>query len=882
MKSRYVFLTMAMAMGVSGQAKVTLAPIFGNGMVLQRNAKVLFSGMATPQRTVEISTSWDGKKYRTRSDADGKWTLTVPTASAGGPFTMTFSDGERLVLSDLLLGDVWFCSGQSNMEMPVKGFRGQPTAGSLPYIAAADGNRPLRLFSQEHAWNTRPQTSSVKGEWRHATSDAVADFSAVGYFFGNRLQKNLGVPVGLVNCSWSMSTIQAWMSRESLEKFPEVKLPDYEQTNFGWTEGTPTLLYNGMVNPWKGFPVKGVVWYQGEANTPEPMLYEKLFPEMVSQWRKHFGNDEMPFYYVQLVPFQAVTDDDTEWAWFRQVQSDLQSKVSGVTMITTADCGDEKFIHTPHKIKIGERIADVAMAKTYGQKGIADAPSYKSAHVENGAVIVEFNGGEDGLTPELQNVEGFELVDSAGNVVKAQAEIVRSTNQVKVWSDAVKNPVEVRYGFHNYYKAELCNNLGLPASPFRAVLKRKRAYLWIDAEANLARFATRDSIDFYCKRIREAGFTDIVVDVRPITGEVLYDSKYAPRMTEWGGKKAADFDYLGYFIEQGKKNGLGVLASMNTFCAGHNYFDRGLVYSQHPEWASVVYNPERGLIPITQEKEKYGGMVNPNDTAYQSYIINIMKEIATKYPQLEGIVTDRVRFDGITADFSDMSRKAFEKYVGKRLQRFPEDIFEWCKGTDGKPVMKKGKYFKQWIEWRSMVISDFMARARKEVKAANPRMGFDTYTGAWYPSYYEVGVNFADPSYNPAADFDWATAKYQKTGYIRNIDTYFTGNYYTDVTVADYLKTNKLVKNETDLSAQSGDWYCVEGSCRHLRSILGGHPFVGGVLVDQFYDNPARLSATIAENLKDADGLMVFDLVHIVTKNLWNEIEAGLWKGGLR
>ena len=161
-------------------------------------------------------------------------------------------------------------------------------------------------------------------------------------------------------------------------------------------------------------------------------------------------------------------------------------------------------------------------------------------------------------------------------------------------------------------------------------------------------------------------------------------------------------------------------------------------------------------------------------------------------------------------------------------------------------------------------------------------MGFDTYTGAWYPSYYEVGVNFADPSYNPAADFDWATAKYQKTGYIRNIDTYFTGNYYTDVTVADYLKTNKLVKNETDLSAQSGDWYCVEGSCRHLRSILGGHPFVGGVLVDQFYDNPARLSATIAENLKDADGLMVFDLVHIVTKNLWNEIEAGLWKGGLR
>ncbi len=407
----------------------------------------------------------------------------------------------------------------------------------------------------------------------------------------------------------------------------------------------------------------------------------------------------------------------------------------------------------------------------------------------------------------------------------------------------------------------------------------KPALMWIDAEANFERFSHKDSIDFYLKKIKSLGFTDAVVDVRPITGEVMFDSKYAPRMLEWNGAPCGDFDYLGYFLECGHKLGLKIHASLNVFCAGHNYFDRGLVYSGHPEWASTVYNPDRGLIPITEEKDKYGGMTNPLNEEYRTHMLNVLKELVAKYPSLDGLILDRVRYDGISADFSDLSRNAFEAYIGEKVENFPDDILRWDK-SGNRPVPVLGKWSKKWFEWRTKVITDFMATMRKEVKAVNPKISFGTYTGAWYPSYYEVGVNFASRNYDPSKDFDWATADYKNNGYAELLDLYVTGNYYTDVTIKEYKKNNRLVWNETDSQAQQGTWYCVEGSCQHLRQILCGHPFIGGILVDQFYDNPKKLTATIAENLKDADGLMVFDIVHIITKNLWKEVEAGMKKGG--
>jgi uncharacterized lipoprotein YddW (UPF0748 family) len=292
--------------------------------------------------------------------------------------------------------------------------------------------------------------------------------------------------------------------------------------------------------------------------------------------------------------------------------------------------------------------------------------------------------------------------------------------------------------------------------------------MWIDATANIERFNNKDTIDYYLEKLKDLGFTDIVVDVRPISGHLLYQSEYAPLLTEWKGKEVQyTFDYLGYYIEKAHKLGLKVQASLNTFVAGHNYMDEGPIYEGgKAEWATIVYPPneEVKFISITEEKNKYSAMVNPINEEYQEYILNIFREIVEKYPELDGIILDRVRYDGFTADFSDLSRRKFETYLGKELDLFPDDIYRWKKDEQGNFYPERGKYFLQWFEWRASVIYNFMAKAKKVVKEVNPEISFGTYTGAWYPSYFEVGVNFASKHYDPSADYDWASPNYKDQG----------------------------------------------------------------------------------------------------------------------
>lgn len=877
---------------LTANAEITMPSFFSDNMVLQQKSTVTFRGTADPDTKVTIKTGWDNKKVNTKSDNQGNWSVDIATPAFGGPFDIVVSDGTAKTLNDIYVGEVWLCSGQSNMEMPMRGFTGQPVENSQEMIAEANSRRNIRLFRQENAWSTTGMNDIANAKWELPSSDAVAQFSAVGYVFADQLEKSLDVPVGIIQCAWSMSTIQAWMPRETFaSQFPDTELPDINGTekDFGWLQGTPTLLWNAMVNPWKGFPIAGVLWYQGEANTPNAELYRKLFPAMVSDWRKLFNNENLPFYYAQLAPWKDMGCEKTLWSDFRQVQSDLLSEVKNTGMVTTGDLGDSTFIHFPKKIQVGKRFAYLALNNAYGNKGImSEAPIAVSCEKnEDGTYWIRFKGGEKGLTPENKELSGFELVDFKGKVYPAKAQILNSSNVVRVWSEQVPYPVEVRYGYHNYYESSLFNNVGIPAAPFKMEIKHKTAatqkpaLMWFDAEANFRRFSNTDTIDYYLSKIKSLGFTHAVVCLRPITGEVLFDSDIAPIHKEWEGENHPGFDYLGYFIEQGHKLGLEVLASMNVFCAGNNHKERGVVYEGHPEWASYYYDPVKGIIPITKLKgpNKYGAMVNPINEEYQKYIISIMKEIITKYPTVDGLMLDRVRYDGINTDFSDMSRKKFEEYIGQKVKNFPNDILSWKKdGERYAPVY--GKLAKLWAEWRTKNITEFMARARKEVKATNPNVDFCTYTGAWYPSYFEVGVNFASKDYDPSKDFEWATPNYKNYGYAELIDIYATGNYYTDITLEDYRKSNKLVWNETDSQAQSGTWYCVEGSCQKLREILGKNDFMGGILVDQFYNNRPDLSRTIAQNLKDSDGLMVFDIVHIITKDLWKEVEEGMKKGG--
>lgn len=456
------------------QGKVKLTSIWGDNMVLQQNAEVLFSGTANPNKQLTIVPSWDLKKITTTVDADGKWHSKISTPSAGGPYSISFYDGEELTLKNILIGEVWFCSGQSNMEMPVRGFRGQPVYDSQKYIVNADSKRPLRLFTVKRDWSTTEKEEGIKGEWQELSPKTIGDFSATAYFFGNLLEKTLHIPVGLIHCSWSASKIEAWMNREVLKNFNSIKLPQIDQKEFGWPAGTPTLLWNAMVNPWKDFPIRGVIWYQGEANSSDPQLYKMLFPAMVRQWRNFFHNENMPFYFVQIAPFSAKGKNNFEWAWFRQCQLELMSEVPNVGMAITTDAGSELFIHPPYKIKIGERLAYWALAKTYHIDGfLYSGPVYQSCSQKDNAIEITFKYGQDGLIPENQQLKGFELVDSKGNIFPAHAEIINGSNRVKVWNDSVVNPIEVRYCFRNYMEGNLFNNAQLPASPFRAVIKKQ-------------------------------------------------------------------------------------------------------------------------------------------------------------------------------------------------------------------------------------------------------------------------------------------------------------------------------------------------------------------------------------------------------------------------
>lgn len=455
---------------------VSFNSIFSDNMVLQQNATVTLRGQVAAGQQVKIKTSWNDNTVTTHTDADGNWAVKVDTPSAGGPYTITATDRDgRLTLSNILVGDVWVCGGQSNMEMPMRGFSGQPAVGTIDYIVKADANRDLRLFHQTKEWSTTPRTQPAGGSWTVATPATVGDFSAVGYIFGDYIQEVLDIPVGLIQCCWSNSKIEAWMPEQAFtEHFPDIELPQKDATEFGWLEGTPTLLFNGMVSPWEGFPVKGVIWYQGEANNPYPDLYPRLFPVMKQEWEKVFVNDSLPFYYVQLAPFNAGDGQAFNYADFRQAQVEIQRTVPNVSMVTIGDLGDSIFIHAPKKIKVGERLAYQALDHTYGRKGAdVDAPIARTCgyNPETREIWVTFDNVGHGLIPTQCTLEGFEVVDADGNIYPAEKAKAFGGEGITVWSP-IDDPVEVRYCHRNYYESTLFNNAGIPASPFKLKINK--------------------------------------------------------------------------------------------------------------------------------------------------------------------------------------------------------------------------------------------------------------------------------------------------------------------------------------------------------------------------------------------------------------------------
>ena len=404
---------------------------------------------------------------------------------------------------------------------------------------------------------------------------------------------------------------------------------------------------------------------------------------------------------------------------------------------------------------------------------------------------------------------------------------------------------------------------------------QKRVMLWFDAHANYTRLSSADSIRFYLQKSKVAGVTDVVIDVKPITGMVLYKSRYAPYLSEWNGHKMPEnLNVLQTFIDEGHQLGLTVHASINVFSGGHNLFRKGIIYDKHPEWQSINYL-DSGLTKISDIRSKYSGMLNPADPDVQRYQLNILRELIARHPKLDGVILDRVRYDGIEADFSPVSRKLFEKYIGKEVANFPSDIFYYTK-KEGKSVKVPGPLHKQWIEWRASVIYNFLVKARATAKKANKNIIFGDYTGAWYPTYYEVGVNWASNKFDVAKEYNWATPKYQQYGYAELLDLYTTGCYYYEVSKKEVEESNtyRAARTEAGMSTQRSPVYSVEGSAeRAMELTKGAAPVLGGLYVEQYEKNKDQFIKAMQMCLDKTNGLMIFDLVHIVQRNWWDAIQ---------
>jgi sialate O-acetylesterase len=443
-------------------AEVKLPAIFGDHMVLQQQTGAPIWGRATAGKTVRVSTSWNKKSYSVMADSEGKWKVRVSTPDAGGPFSISISDGQPLVLNNIMIGEVWICSGQSNMEMKMKGYRNQPVLGSTEAIATS-ADPEIRLFTVEHKTSLTPQ-DDFNGKWSECLPENVAEFSATAWFFGQMVHKVLKVPVGLIVSSWGGTRIEPWISETGNREFDFVKLPDMNLTG-NLSPQLPTVLYNAMIHPMVGYAFRGALWYQGEANRLEPDKYEKLLPGLVKNWRSLWGIGDFPFYFDQIAPYDYGANSLNS-AFLREAQLKASNTITNAGMACLMDTGEKDCIHPANKKAAGERLAWLALAKTYGKKGFeCSGPVLKEMKVEGSLVFLTFDHAQNGLTTFGKELINFRVAGENKVFVVAKAAITNAG--ITLFAPSVLKPVAVRYAFDDFVTGELFNTEGLPASSFR-------------------------------------------------------------------------------------------------------------------------------------------------------------------------------------------------------------------------------------------------------------------------------------------------------------------------------------------------------------------------------------------------------------------------------
>ena len=467
MKRQVLILSLLVMAITALDAKVVLPSVFSDNMVLQQQSDVAFWGKAEPGKKVTVSASWMKSKVVVLAGDDGKWSTTVQTPTAGGPYEITFNDGDRLTLDNVLIGEVWICSGQSNMQMPMEGFQGQPVKDAAEYIMTAKSSVPVRScnFVRTKSFDL---LDDCEAKWYEHTPDGVAEASAVAYFFARRLHEVLDVPVGVINLSWGSTPIEAWMDPKLLaEEFPQISLSHIETRQ--WPHKKPHqaagVLYNAMLYPLAGYTAKGFIWYQGCSNGKDPQLYKMLQPAFVRMLRRDWRDDKMPFYYTQLAQYKTINPE------LRWVQAQNLAEIPYSGMATAFDVGEYDCIHPANKKVVGDRLAYIALEKDYGyDRTDACTPVPVSFEFADGEAIVNFQVGKLGLSPRRVDIDGFELAGEDGVFYPAKARVAEDGGKyIKVYKcPEVKRPVAVRYGMEYWCTPTLYNCYGIPASPFRS------------------------------------------------------------------------------------------------------------------------------------------------------------------------------------------------------------------------------------------------------------------------------------------------------------------------------------------------------------------------------------------------------------------------------
>lgn len=427
-------------------AEVKLHGLFTEGMVLQQGTKVPVWGTAADDEKVTVKIQ-DQEVSTTAKN--GKWIVNLNNLKAGGPYEMTVKGTNTIEFKDVLVGEVWVCSGQSNMEWPMTLSRNPKED-----IAKSE-NSKIRLFFTPKTPNGTPQTEL--GAWKGPTTwmtcgpKTVPNFSAVGYFFGRDLQKARNVPVGLIQSAWGGTPAEAWTSKDVLENTPGLK--GLKGSN----------LYNGMIAPLMPFAIKGVIWYQGESNAGQAYQYRTLFPAMIKNWRDDWKQGNFTFLFVQLAPWDVPKEQT--WPELREAQLITAQKVPNTAMVVITDVGDPKDIHPRDKDPIGARLALCAQALAYGEKITYSGPEYTGMKVEKNKAILSFKHVGKGLLAKGGPLTGFTIAGADKKFVKADAVI--EEDKVIVSCPTVETPAAVRFGWHNHPLVNLWNRDGLPATPFR-------------------------------------------------------------------------------------------------------------------------------------------------------------------------------------------------------------------------------------------------------------------------------------------------------------------------------------------------------------------------------------------------------------------------------